>query len=144
MWDIALQNPLAGSAEMLEEGYEAGRTLDFDDRSYSSKRSRTSTKTIQSEMKSFFNDFNDSSNATLATMETKMNNAIKETRDETINETGQILNIIGTCNSMITSLKGKLQTCTDESERNVKQDQIKTLEQSIAGMFEKLKKVQQK
>ena len=73
-----------------------------------------------------------------------MNNAVKETRDETINETGQILNIIGTCDAMITSLKGKLQTCSDESERNEKQDQIKTLELSVAGMFEKLKKVQQK
>ena len=144
MWDIALQNPLAGSVELLEEGYEIGRSLDFDDRSYGSKRSRPSTKTIESEMKSFFNDFNESSNATLATMEQKMNNAVKDTRDETINETGQILNIIGTCDSMITSLKGKLQTCSDESERNAKQDQIKTLEQSIAGMFEKLKKVQQK
>ena len=73
-----------------------------------------------------------------------MDNALKESKDNTINEMGKILNIIGTCNTMKTSLKRELEMCNDESERDEKKDQIKTLEVSIAGMFEKLKEVQKK
>jgi hypothetical protein len=144
MWDISLQNPLAGSVELLEDGFEAGKPLDFDDKSLSSKRSKTSIKTDPSEMESFINRFHVTTTSTLGSMEQKMNNALEDSKDNTINEMGKILNIIGTCNAMKTSLKRELELCTDDSERDEKKDQIKTLEVSIAGMFAKLKEVQQK
>ena len=144
MWDISLQHPLSGSCELLEDGFEAGKALDMDEKSYSSKRSKTSIKTDPSEMESFINRFHVTTTSTLGSMEKKMDSALKESNDTTINETGQILNIIATCNTMKTNLKHELESCNDESERDEKKDQIKTLEVSIAGMFAKLKEVQQK